>query len=75
MQACARIGLTHSVVFGGFSAKSIQERIADAQAKLVITADFQFRGGKKIPLKTAVDEALAMGGCGYRKSDCFKTLR
>jgi len=64
MQACARIGLTHSVVFGGFSAKSIQERIADAQAKLVITADFQFRGGKKIPLKTAVDEALAMGGCG-----------
>jgi len=64
MQACARIGLTHSVVFGGFSAKSIQERIADAQAKLVITADFQFRGGKKIPLKTAVNEALAMGGCG-----------
>ena len=64
MQACARIGLTHSVVFGGFSAKSIQERIADAQAKLVITADFKFRGGKKIPLKTAVDEALAMGGCG-----------
>ena len=64
MQACARIGLTHSVVFGGFSAKSIQERIAYAQAKLVITADFQFRGVKKIPLKTAVDEALAMGGCG-----------
>src|SRR5210317_203801 len=64
MQACARIGLTHSVVFGGFSAKSIQERVIDAQAKAIITADFQFRGGKKIPLKTAVDEALAMGGCG-----------
>jgi len=69
MQACARIGLTHSVVFGGFSAKSIQERIADAQAKLVITADFQFRGGKKIPLKTAVDEALTMGGC-----DCIEKV-
>jgi len=63
MQACARIGLTHSVVFGGFSAKSIQERVDDAQAKLIITADYQFRGGKKIPLKSSVDEAIAMGGC------------
>ena len=63
MLACARIGLTHSVVFGGFSAKSIQERIKDAQAKLVITADIQFRGGKTLPLKAAVDEAFSLGGC------------
>ena len=62
MQACARIGAIHSVVFGGFSAKSVNERIADAGAKLVITADGQFRGGKEIPLKPAVDEALAMDG-------------
>ena len=63
MQACARIGATHSVVFGGFSAKSLQERIIDAGATEVITADGQFRGGKEIPLKPAVDDALAMGGC------------
>ncbi|HRE13141.1 MAG TPA: acetate--CoA ligase [Usitatibacteraceae bacterium] len=63
MQACARIGATHSVVFGGFSAKSLQERIIDAGAIAVICADGQFRGGKEIPLKPAVDEALAMGGC------------
>lgn len=63
MQACARLGLIHSVVFGGFSAKSLQERIQDAGAKLVITADGQMRGGKAMPLKPAVDEAIAMGGC------------
>ncbi|MBS4098078.1 MAG: acetate--CoA ligase [Sulfuricella sp.] len=63
MQACARLGLTHSVVFGGFSAKSLQERIEDAGAKLVITSDGQFRGGKAMPLKHAVDEALTMHGC------------
>src|SRR5882762_7005968 len=51
MQACARIGATHSVVFGGFSAKSLQERIIDAGATEVITADGQYRGGKEIPLK------------------------
>ena len=68
MQACARIGLTHSVVFGGFSSKSIQERVVDAKAKLIITADYQFRGGKKIPLKSAVDEAIALGGCASIKS-------
>ena len=62
MQACARIGAIHSVVFGGFSAKSLNERIADAKAVLVITADGQFRGGKAIPLKPAVDEAMTMGG-------------
>ena len=63
MQACARIGAIHSVVFGGFSAKSVQERISDAGACVVITADGQFRGGKEIPLKAAVDEALSLGGC------------
>jgi acetyl-CoA synthetase len=63
MQACARIGATHSVVFGGFSAKSLQERIIDAGATEVITADGQFRGGKEIPLKPVVDEAFAMGSC------------
>ncbi|HOB00857.1 acetate--CoA ligase [Casimicrobium huifangae] len=63
MQACARIGMTHSVVFGGFSAKSLQERIVDVGATLVIAADEQMRGGKAIPLKPAVDEAYGMGGC------------
>jgi acetyl-CoA synthetase len=63
MQACARIGITHSVVFGGFSAKSLQERIADAGATLVIAADGQYRGGKALPLKPAVDEAFTLGGC------------
>ena len=63
MQACARIGATHSVVFGGFSAKSLQERIIDAGATEVITADGQFRGGKEIPLKPVVDEAFTLGGC------------
>ncbi|NCZ82210.1 MAG: hypothetical protein EBX64_03530 [Betaproteobacteria bacterium] len=63
MQACARLGITHSVVFGGFSAKSLHERIVDAGATLVIAADEQVRGGKHIPLKSAVDEAFDMGGC------------
>ncbi|HET6757309.1 MAG TPA: acetate--CoA ligase, partial [Burkholderiales bacterium] len=63
MQACARIGAPHSVVFGGFSAKSLQERIVDVGAVAVITADGQFRGGKEIQLKPAVDEAFGMGGC------------
>ncbi len=63
MQACARIGATHSVVFGGFSAQSLKDRIEDARAVMVITADEQARGGKNIPLKPAVDEALAMVGC------------
>jgi acetyl-CoA synthetase len=63
MQACARIGATHSVVFGGFSAQSLRDRIEDTGAKAVITADCQVRGGKKLPLKAIVDEALTLGGC------------
>jgi acetyl-CoA synthetase len=63
MQACARIGATHSVVFGGFSAQSLRDRIEDAGAVMVITADEQQRGGKQLPLKAIVDEALALGGC------------
>ncbi len=63
MQACARIGATHSVVFGGFSAKSLQERIVDVGAVMVITADQQVRGGKHLALKSIVDEALEMGDC------------
>ncbi|MFA5598023.1 MAG: acetate--CoA ligase, partial [Pusillimonas sp.] len=63
MQACVRLGITHSVVFGGFSSKSIHERLVDVGASLVITADEQMRGGKAIGLKPAVDEALTMGGC------------
>jgi len=63
MQACARLGITHSVVFGGFSAKSVQERVIDAGATLIIAADEQMRGGKSIALKTAIDDAFAMGGC------------
>jgi acetyl-CoA synthetase len=63
MQACARIGATHSVVFGGFSAKALQERIQDAGAVAVITANYQMRGGKELPLKAIVDEGIGMGGC------------
>lgn len=58
MQACARLGIVHSVVFGGFSTKSLHQRIVDVQASLVITADEQMRGGRAIPLKAAVDTAL-----------------
>jgi acetyl-CoA synthetase len=68
MQACARLGLIHSVVFGGFSAKSLNERIIDAGASAVITADGQYRGGKTLPLKSAVDEGIAMGGCDTVKN-------
>ncbi len=63
MQACARIGAIHSVVFGGFSAKAVQERIIDGGAVAVITANYQMRGGKELPLKGIVDEALALGAC------------
>ncbi|MCP3710039.1 acetate--CoA ligase [Paraburkholderia sp. CNPSo 3274] len=62
MQACARIGAPHSVVFGGFSAKSLHERMVDVGACVLITADEQARGGRHLPLKTIADEALAIGG-------------
>ncbi|MES2634950.1 MAG: acetate--CoA ligase [Pseudomonadota bacterium] len=68
MQACARIGATHSVVFGGFSAKALNERIIDAGAVAVVTSNFQMRGGKELPLKSIVDEGIAMGGCDTLKS-------
>ncbi|MGQ0509466.1 MAG: acetate--CoA ligase [Betaproteobacteria bacterium] len=68
MQACARRGATHSVVFGGFSAKSVQERIVDAGAVALITADGQFRGGKEIALKPVCDEGFALGGCEQVKT-------
>jgi acetyl-CoA synthetase len=61
MLACARIGATHSVVFGGFSAEALKDRINDAQAKAVITADGGFRRGGVVQLKPAVDEAIK--GC------------
>jgi acetyl-CoA synthetase len=59
MLACARIGAPHTVVFGGFSAEALSDRINDAQAKLVITADGGWRRGKPAALKPAVDDALA----------------
>ncbi len=61
MQACARIGAIHSVVFGGFSAESLRDRIEDAQAVMLITADGGTRGGKTVELKEAADKALSNG--------------
>ncbi len=63
MHACARIGAIHSVVFGGFSAGAVKDRIKDANAKLIITANESIRGGKRTPLKATVDEALSEGDC------------
>jgi len=74
MQACARIGATHSVVFGGFSAKSLNERIIDAGAVAVITANFQMRGGKELPLKAIVDEGIGMGGCSVDDGGSLKSV-
>lgn len=62
MLACARIGAPHSVVFGGFSADALRDRLIDGQVKLVVTADGGFRKDKPVPLKPAVDEALAAKG-------------
>ena len=58
MLACARIGAIHSVIFGGFSAQSISDRLQDAQAEYIITGDGAYRGGKDIPLKNTIDDAL-----------------
>ncbi|MCK6408767.1 MAG: acetate--CoA ligase [Thauera sp.] len=68
MQACARIGATHSIVFGGFSAQALRDRIEDAGAVALITSDGQFRGGKALPLKPIADEALSLGGCDTVKN-------
>ena len=71
MQACARIGATHSVVFGGFSAQSLRDRIEGAGAVALITSDGQSRGGKALPLKPIADEALASDASG----DHCKTIK
>ena len=68
MQACARIGATHSIVFGGFSAQALRDRIEDAGAVALITSDGQHRGGKALPLKPIADEALSLGGCDTIKN-------
>ncbi|MFT4178020.1 MAG: acetate--CoA ligase [Thermomonas sp.] len=62
MLACARIGAVHMVVFGGFAPNSIADRVADCGSKLIITADEGLRGGRKVPLKVNVDEALKLPG-------------
>ena len=64
MLACARIGAPHSVVYGGFSAEALRDRLIDGKAKAVITADGGFRKDKAVPLKPAVDAALAMAEYG-----------
>lgn len=61
MQACARIGAIHSIVFGGFSAESLRDRVENAGAKMIITADGNMRGGRYVALKNAVDEAMNSG--------------
>lgn len=67
MLACARLGLTHSVVFAGFSAGALRSRIDDAQARVVITSDGQYRRGRPVPLKENVDTALAEGGASVER--------
>ena len=63
--ACARIGAIHSVIFGGFSAQAISDRLQDAQAEYIVTCDGAFRGAKDIPLKSVIDEALV--NCAFVK--------
>ncbi len=74
MHACARIGAVHSVVFGGFSANAVKDRIEDAGAKMVITADGGWRGGNRIELKRAVDKALADGCKSVRSVIVYSSL-
>jgi len=70
MLACTKIGAIHSIVFGGFSAEALRDRIIDAQAKLVVTADGAYRKGKPYMLKPVVDTALDHGGCECIKNVC-----
>jgi acetyl-CoA synthetase len=72
MLACARIGATHSVVFGGFSAESIRERIADSGAKLIVTSDGGYRRGAIVPLKKNVDDALKGDAQGIKGVIVFR---
>ena len=71
--ACARIGAIHSVVFGGFSAQSIADRLADAQAEFIVTCDGAFRGAKDIPLKSVIDDALIGNKTIKRVIVCTRT--
>ena len=64
MLACARIGAVHSVVFGGFSAEALADRIVDSQCKTLITANGTFRGAKAIPMKPNADQAMASASAG-----------
>jgi len=73
MLACARIGAIHSIVFAGFSAQSLADRIIDAEAKMVICSDYNRRGAKNIPVKTVVDEALALGCSTIEKVVVYKS--
>ncbi|MGV3773335.1 MAG: acetate--CoA ligase, partial [Verrucomicrobiales bacterium] len=75
MLACARIGAIHSVIFGGFSAQSVADRVFDCQAKMIITADGGYRRGAIVPLKKNVDDALAIkGGDGHRLTETVKSV-
>ena len=71
--ACARVGAIHSVVFGGFSAQAIADRLQDAQAEFVITCDGAFRGAKDIPLKSVIDDALVACAFVKRVIVCTRT--
>lgn len=72
MQACARIGAIHSIVFGGFSAEALKDRVEDAQAKVIVTADGGHRGGRIVELKKSVDAAMEKGCNSVRKVIVFK---
>lgn len=73
MLACARIGAIHSVVFAGFSANALADRIKDSECKMVICSDYNRRGPKNIPVKEVVDEAIAMGCDSVEKVLVYKT--
>ena len=75
MLSCARIGAIHSVVFGGFSADSLADRINDCNSSLIITADYGIRGGKKIPLKENADKAANKASCLKKKNSSEKNRR